>query len=465
MRTGAKERVAQERQRVSGLSLDLYHLDAAYVSWRAGLNGRATFDIYTRTAPFKGAYMVTAGLQPALDFVQEFAFSDDDIAYLRAVKEYDEGFLDELRAYRFSGDLDAIPEGVISFPDEPMLRVTAPFRQALLLESGLLRAVGISTLIATKAARLVDAAAGRSVADFGYRRAQDPYLATRSAIIGGCTSTSYVAGAALFDVPTAGTIPHALVQLFPAEEEAFRAVAATLENYSLLLDTYDVHHAIETAVAVALEARARYGHHLAAVRLDSGDIHADSVHVRAVLDRAGLAETKVLASNDLNEFRIAELLAGGAPLDGFGVGGNLDVGLGTVESGTVGGTLGAVYKLVWYEGAGDPARIKVAGDKSTWPGRKQVARIGAFAEDVIQLEDEPLPAGGAPLLHPVMVDGEQVTPAPDVMALREIAAQELAALPAPYRQLSGAPSYPVRKSNAVQALRERATQREAAVRV
>ncbi len=450
---------------MSGLSLDLYHLDAAYVSWRAGLNGRATFDIYTRTAPFKGAYMVTAGLQPALDFVQEFAFSDDDIAYLRAVKEYDEGFLDELRAYRFSGDLDAIPEGVISFPDEPMLRVTAPFRQALLLESGLLRAVGISTLIATKAARLVDAAAGRSVADFGYRRAQDPYLATRSAIIGGCTSTSYVAGAALFDVPTAGTIPHALVQLFPAEEEAFRAVAATLENYSLLLDTYDVHHAIETAVAVALEARARYGHHLAAVRLDSGDIHADSVHVRAVLDRAGLAETKVLASNDLNEFRIAELLAGGAPLDGFGVGGNLDVGLGTVESGTVGGTLGAVYKLVWYEGAGDPARIKVAGDKSTWPGRKQVARIGAFAEDVIQLEDEPLPAGGEPLLHPVMVDGEQVTPAPDVMALREIAAQELAALPAPYRQLSGAPSYPVRKSNAVQALRERATQREAAVRV
>lgn len=446
---------------MSGLSLDLYHLDAAYVSWRAGHNGRATFDIYTRTAPFKGAYMVTAGLQPALDFIQEFTFSEADIAYLRAVKGYDEGFLDELRAYRFSGDIDAIAEGVISFPDEPLLRVTAPFRNALLLESGLLRAVGISTLIATKAARLVDAAAGRSVADFGYRRAQDPYLATRSAIIGGCTSTSYVAGAALFDVPTAGTIPHALVQLFPAEVDAFRAVAATLDSYSLLLDTYDVHHAIETAVEVALEAQARYGHHLAAVRLDSGDIHADSVHVRAVLDRAGLTGTKVLASNDLTEFRIAELLAGGAPLDGFGVGGNLDVGLGTVASGTVGGTLGAVYKLVWYEGEGDPARIKVAGDKSTWPGRKQVARIGAFAEDIIQVEDEPLPADSAPLLHPVMVAGEQVVPVPDVMALREIAAAELAALPAPYRQLQAAPPYPVRKSDALLALRERATRREA----
>ena len=445
---------------MSGLSLDLYHLDAAYVSWRAGQNGLATFDIYTRTAPFAGAYMVTAGLQPALDFVQEFAFSEEDIAYLRSTKGYDEGFLDELRAYRFSGAIEAIAEGVISFPDEPMLRVTAPFRHALLLESGLLRAVGISTLIATKAARLVDAAAGRPVADFGYRRAQDPYLATRSAIIGGCTSTSYVAGAALFDVPTAGTIPHALVQAFPAEEEAFRAVASTLESYSLLLDTYNVHHAIETAVEVALEARARYGHHLAAVRLDSGDVHADSVYVREILDRAGLTETRVLASNDLNEFRIAELLAGGAPLDGFGVGGNLGVGLGTVESGTVGGTLGAVYKLVWYEGDGDPARIKVAGDKSTWPGRKQVVRIGSFAEDVIQLEDEPVPANGAPLLQPVMVAGEQIVPAPDVMALREIAARDLAALPAPYRLLRDAPTYPVRKSDAILALRERATQRE-----
>ncbi|MFT4038186.1 MAG: nicotinate phosphoribosyltransferase [Thermomicrobiales bacterium] len=456
--------MAQERQQVSGLSLDLYHLDAAYVSWRSGQNGLATFDIYTRTAPFAGAYMVTAGLQPALDFVREFVFSGEDLAYLRAVKGYDAGFLDELRDYRFSGDIDAIAEGIISFPDEPMLRVTAPFRHALLLESGLLRAVGISTLIATKAARLVEAAQGRPIADFGYRRAQDPYLATRSAIIGGCASTSYVAGAARFNVPTAGTIPHALVQSFPSEEDAFRAVAATLPSYSLLLDTYDVRHAIETAVRVAQEAQAQHGHTLAAVRLDSGDLDADSRYVREVLDRGGLRETRVLVSDNLNEFRIADLLAAGAPIDGFGVGGNLDVGLGAIESGTVGGTLGAVFKLVWYEGDGDPARIKVAGDKSTWPGRKQVARVGDFREDVIQLEDEPIPADATPLLHPVMRGGAQITPEPDVLALRDVAAAQLAALPAPHRRLRDAAPYPVRKSPALLALREQATRREEAVR-
>ena len=169
---------------------------------------------------------------------------------------------------------------------------------------------------------------------------------------------------------------------------------------------------------------------------------------------------RVLASNDLNEYRIAELLAAGAPLDGFGVGGNLGVGLGTIESGTVGGTLGAVYKLVWYEGNGDPARIKVAGDKSTWPGRKQIVRVGDFVEDVIQLDDEPVPDGGVPLLHPVMVDGEQTVPEPDILALREIAAGELASLPSQYHQLSGAPPYPVRKSERLLAIREHAVLRE-----
>ena len=203
-----------------------------------------------------------------------------------------------------------MPEGTVAFADEPLLRVTAPFREALLLESGLLRAVGVSTLIATKAARLVDAAAGREVADFGFRRAHDPYLAARSAFIGGCASTSFVAGAKVFDLPAGGTIPHALVQLFATEEEAFRAVAENLDHYSVLLDTYDVHTAIETAVAVALDARTRLGHEMVAVRLDSGDLLADSKHVRRVLDEAGLHETKVLVSGDIDEFRIADLLAG-----------------------------------------------------------------------------------------------------------------------------------------------------------
>ena len=367
-----------EPQATTGLLVDLYHLDAAYVSWRTGQNAPATFDLYTRSAPFGGAYLLTAGLEPALAFVRDFRYTEEDLAYLARIKSYDPAFLDELRRFRFTGEILAMPEGTVAFADEPLLRVTAPFREALLLESGLLRAIGVSTLIATKAARLVDAAAGREVADFGFRRAHDPYLAARCGLHRRLRQHLLCRrGQASSICPPAAPSPMPWCRLFATEEEAFRAVAENLDRYSLLLDTYDVHTAIETAVAVALDARARLGHELVAVRLDSGDLLADSKHVRRVLDEAGLHETKVLVSGDIDEFRIADLLQAGAPIAGFGVGGNLAVGLGTVASGTVGGVLGAVYKLVWYEGVGDPARIKLAGEKSTWPGRKLVYRIGA----------------------------------------------------------------------------------------
>jgi nicotinate phosphoribosyltransferase len=448
-----------EPEATTGLLVDLYHLDAAYVSWRTGHNAPATFDLYTRAAPFGGAYLLTAGLEPALAFIRDFRYTEEDLAYLARIKSYDPAFLDELRHFRFTGEILAMPEGTIAFADEPLLRVTAPFREALLLESGLLRAVGVSTLIATKAARLVDAAAGREVADFGFRRAHDPYLAARSAFIGGCASTSFVAGAKVFDLPTGGTIPHALVQVFATEEEAFRAVAENLDHYSLLLDTYDVHTAIETAVAVALDARTRLGHEMVAVRLDSGDLLADSKHVRRVLDDAGLHETKVLVSGDIDESRIADLLRAGAPIAGFGVGGNLAVGLGTVASGTVGGVLGAVYKLVWYEGVGDPARIKLAGEKSTWPGRKLIYRIGEFEEDVIQLDDEPAPGNGTPLLQPAIRDGEIVTDLPPIPELQARAIANVQALPQRYRALRDPAPYPVRRSAGILELRQRAVSR------
>ena len=439
-----------------GLLTDLYHVDAAYVSWRAGLNADATFDLYTRSAPFGGAYMLTAGLEPALAFVRDFRYSEEDLAYLAGIKGYDPAFLDELRHFRFSGEILAIPEGTIAFPGESLLRVTAPFREALLLESGLLREVGISTLIATKAARLVDTADGRAVTDFGFRRAHDPYLAARSAIIGGCAATSFVAAARAFDVPAAGTIPHALVQAFSSEEEAFRAVAESLEAYSLLLDTYDVHRAIETAIEVARDARARLGHELTAVRLDSGDLLADSKYVRQRLDEAGMQQTKVLVSGDIDEFRIAALLHAGGPIDGFGIGGNLGVGLGSVASGTVGGTLGAVYKLAWYEGEGDKARVKLAGEKSTWPGRKLVYRIGNYREDVIQLEDEPVPADATPLLETAMRGGNIAITFPPLEDVKRRAAANLQALPARYRTLRDPDLYPVHRSPGILALREHA---------
>jgi nicotinate phosphoribosyltransferase len=446
-----------EPQATTGLLVDLYHLDAAYVSWRTGQNAPATFDLYTRSSPFGGAYLLTAGLEPALAFVRDLRYTEEDLAYLARIKSYDPAFLDELRHFRFTGEILAMPEGTVAFADEPLLRVTAPFREALLLESGIMRAIGVSTLIATKAARLVDAAAGREVADFGFRRAHDPHLAARAAFIGGCASTSFVAGARVFDLPASGTIPHALVQVFATEEEAFRAVAENLDRYSLLLDTYDVYTAIETAVAVALDARARLGHEMVAVRLDSGDLLADSKHVRRVLDAAGLHETKVLVSGDIDEFRIADLLQAGAPIAGFGVGGNLAVGLGTVASGTVGGVLGAVYKLVWYEGVGDPARIKLAGEKSTWPGRKLVYRIGEFAEDVIQLDDEPAPDDGALLLQPAIHDGAIVADLPSVQDIKIRALANVRDLPERYRTLHDPARYPVRRSAGILELRERAS--------
>jgi nicotinate phosphoribosyltransferase len=443
----------------TGLFVDLYHIDAAYVSWRSGENASATFDLYTRSAPFGGAYLLAAGLEPALAFVRDFRYTEEDLAWLAALKGYDPGFLDELRRFRFSGEILAMPEGTVAFADEPLVRVTAPFREALLLESGLLRAIGVSTLIATKAARLVDAAQGRAVADFGFRRAHDPFLASRSAVIGGCTSTSFVEGARIFDLPSTGTIPHALVQAYPTEEDAFRAVAEVLPSYSLLLDTYDVRAAIETAVAVANDGKIRFGHEMTAVRLDSGDLLADSVHVRRVLDGAGLPETKVLVSGDIDEFRIADLLSAGAPIDGFGVGGNLAVGLGTVGSGTVGGVLGAVYKLAWYEGGGDPARIKLAGGKTTWPGRKLAFRVGQYEEDVIQLDDEPVPANGRGLLEPAVQGGDLRADLPPVMNIRSRALANVQALPARYRALTDPPPYPVRRSEGIAELRERASER------
>lgn len=441
----------------TGLLTDLYHVDAAYVSWRTGQNGTATFDLYTRSAPFGGAYLLVAGLEPALAYLRAFRYSDEELAFLARIKPYDPAFLAELRRFRFSGDMQAMPEGTVAFADEPLLRVTAPYREALLLESGLLRAIGVSTLIATKAARVVAAAAGRPVSDFGFRRAHDPFLAARSAFIGGCASTSLLAAARAFDLPAAGTIPHALVQAYPTEEAAFRAVAESFDRYSLLLDTYDVPAAIRTAATVATDVRDRLGHELAAVRLDSGDLLADSILVREVLDAAGLATVQVLVSGDLDEFRIAALLRAGAPIDGFGVGGNLGVGLGSIASGALGGTLGAVYKLVWYEGAGDPARIKLAGGKSTWPGRKLVYRLGSCREDLVQLETEPLPPDGVPLLEPVVRNGEIIAAFPSPREIQRRALADLEALPERFQALADPEPYPVHRSAALLALRDRAS--------
>lgn len=442
-----------------GLLTDMYHPDSAYVSWRAGLNGQTTFELFARRAPFGGAYLLVAGLEAALDFVRSFRYSEDDIQFLDQIRDYDPAFLDELRGLRFTGDIVAMPEGSIAFPHEPLLRVTAPFREALLLESGLLQAINLATLIATKASRVTWAAQGRPVSEFALRRAQDPYVVTRSARIGGCWSTSFLAAAAQYRLLASGTIPHALVQLFEDERSAFAAVAETFNRYTLLVDTYDVNRAIQTAIEVAHQYRESHGHVLAAVRLDSGDLLQQSRAVRAALDAGGLQECRILGSGDLDEYSIAVLVAADAPFDAFGVGTSVGVGAGSLEHDIEGGSLGGVYKNVAYiDDAGEAhPKIKVAGDKTTLPGAKEVYRRGVFAEDVIQLATEPPPPGDCErLLKPVMRSGRIVSGSlPPLSEIWEQAQRNLERLPAEYRRLTEPERYPVRYSEALLGLRDR----------
>lgn len=447
-----------------GLMTDMYHPDSAYVSWRTGHNGLTTFDLYTRTAPFGGAYLLVAGLEAALEFVQAFRYTPEELKFLALIRDYDSAFLDELANLRFSGEILAMPEGTIAFPNEPLLRVTAPFREALLIEAGLLQAINLSTLIATKASRVVFAAQHgkpRRVSEFAFRRAQEPLTVARASYIGGCASTSLLNAAYEFRLPATGTVPHALIELFPTEEEAFAAIASAYNRYTLLLDTYDTRHAIHTAIEVALRSQETLGHTLAAVRLDSGDLVADSIYVREQLDKAGLTSVRILLSGDLDEWKIKELLEAGAAVDSFGVGTTLGSGAGSIEHGVEGGALGAVYKEVWYlDDAGtEYPKVKLAGPKSTWPGKKEVYRHPQWEEDIIQLAHEPRPPDYQRLLRPVMRNGEMIPGSlPPLSEIRELAQQNLQSLPIQYRALIAEHPYPVRFSDGLQSLRKQAAQ-------
>lgn len=443
-----------------GLYTDMYHPDAAYVSWVTGRNGMTTFDLYARSAPFGGTYMLLAGLEEALKFVQAFEYKPDELAFLARIRDYDAAFLDELASLRFSGDIAAMPEGAIAFPNEPLLRVTAPFREALLMESGLLQAINLATLIATKASRIVWAAQQRRVSEFAFRRAQNPMVVARSSFIGGCSSTSLLAAAFDYRLPATGTVPHALIQLFRSEEEAFTAIAESFNRYTLLLDTYDARRAIHTAIEVARRISDSLGHTLAAVRLDSGDIVADSKYVREQLRQAGMGSVRILGSGDLDEFEIADLLAAGAEIDAFGVGTSLGTGAGNIAHGVGGGALGGVYKEAWYvedDGDGLP-KLKIAGDKTTWPGRKEVYRHPNWQEDLVQLEHEPSPAGYTRLLRPVMRQGRIIPGSlPPLSEVLELAQANLRTLPEHYRALIVEQPYPVRFSESLQSLRNEAS--------
>ncbi|HXH05081.1 MAG TPA: nicotinate phosphoribosyltransferase [Vicinamibacterales bacterium] len=438
------------------LSTDLYEITmlAGYVT--AGHAPLASFELFTRRLPPGRGYLVAAGLEQALEYLEGVRFTPADIDYLRSLPELQRlpaWFFDRyLPGFRFTGDVHAVPEGTPVFAGEPLLRVTAPLPEAQLVETTLLALVSFQTSVASKAARVVHAAQGRPVVEFGARRAHGPEaaaLAARAAYLAGCAGTSNLEAGARWGIPVYGTMAHSWVLAFDDELEAFRTFTQLYgERATLLLDTYDTVRALERALAAGLRP--------AAVRLDSGDLLALGRTVRRLLDQAGLERSRILVSGDLDEFRIAELLAAGAPVDGFGVGAALSTSIDAPS-------LNAVYKLVEVEG-GPAARpvMKLSADKQTWPGRKQVWRFvegGRMVRDVIALAEDEGPRGAEPLLVPVMKDGRRLIDATPLAELRDRAADRIAQLPAAVRALHSPAAYPVEHAPSLAALAERLSTR------
>lgn len=435
------------------LRTDLYQLTMMQAYWRSGHDPEATFDYFVRKIP-AGSYLVIAGLDYVLDYIENLHFDDDDIQYLRT-QGFNEGFLEFLSGFRFTGDILAMPEGSIAFPLEPIIRVTAPIMEAQLVETFILNRMNFSTLIATKAARVVYAARGRAIAEFGLRRAQgDGHLeATRATYIGGCASTSSVLAGKAFGIPVSGTMAHSFVTSFEHEIDAFRAYADTFPSKCfLLIDTYNTIEGAKKAAVVGKELEMR-GERLQGVRLDSGDLSELSKQVRKILDGAGLTYVKIIASGDLNEWKIDELMKRGAKIDMFGVGTELITGRPTPA-------LDGIYKLsdVLERGRHVP-KMKLSEEivKATLPGKKMVWRItgeGGFLKDIIALDDEKID-NAVPLLEQVVKKGKPVYGRSSLVQIRRTAAASLSKLPDEYKTLDGAPVYPVEFSPGLVALRER----------
>lgn len=409
----------------SGLLTDLYELTMAAGYIETGFEARATFELFVRNLPPQRNFLVAAGLEQALEFLENVRFGADDIAYLRAHPVFGHigpRFFEYLEKFHFAGDVWAMPEGTVFFPGEPFLRVVAPIADAQIVETCLLATLNFQTMIASKAARVQAAADGRPVIEFGTRRAhgiESGVLAARAAYIGGCQGTSNVMAGKRFGIPIFGTQAHSWIMAHADEEEAFRRFLEIFPEHAVLLvDTYDVRAAVEKIIAMGRKPRG--------IRLDSGDVAADSVWARGRLDAAGWQDVQVFASGDLDEDRMAALLASGARIDAFGVG----TALATSSDAPA---LGVIYKLVEIERGGEVhSAAKLSRAKVTYPGRKQVFRMaganGKFAEDVIALEGEQF-AGAEPLLVPVMREGRRVLPAEELTETQKRCLANLERLP------------------------------------
>jgi nicotinate phosphoribosyltransferase len=430
------------------LLTDLYQLTMAACYFDQGMNEEATFSLFIRKYPENRGYFVAAGLAEALDYLETLRFTGGDLAYLDSTGLFRRDFLDYLATVRFTGQVWALPEGSIFFKDEPVLEVSAPVIEAQLVETFIINAVSLQTLIATKASRSVHAAAGRPVIDFSLRRTQgaDAGLkVARASYLAGFAGTSNVLAGKIYGLPIFGTMAHSYITSFPKEIEAFRVFAKNFPGITtLLIDTYDNAAGAEKAAQVANEMAAR-GERLRAVRLDSGDIAAISKEVRRILDGHGLTGVRILASGGFDEHKIAKVLGAGGLVDSFAVGTKMGVSADAPY-------FDIAYKLVKY---GDRPVMKLSTGKVTLVDKKQVWRRtdaqGRLSGDTIALRDEPL-GEGTPLLEPVMRQGRLTRPLPSLKESRDYFLAQFARLPEAYKALEAPPAYPVDLSAGLTAL-------------
>jgi len=425
-----------------GLLTDLYELNMAVSYLRRGMTGPATFSLFVRRLPPGRGFLIAAGLEDCLAFLEQFTFTAADIGWLAESQGLTEPDLAALRRLRFTGDVWAVPEGTAVFAGEPLVEVTAPIAEAQLAETVLLNHITFQTSIATKAARCVLAAGGAQLVDFSFRRTQGVgagLAVARASAIAGFASTSNTEAARRYGLTAAGTMAHSYIEAFGSEDRAFTAFAGDFPGKTtFLVDTYDTEHGVRTAIDVARRLRLPGP---VGVRLDSGDLASLAFLARRLLDDAGLPKARIFASGGLDEHAIAALAAAGAPIDAYGVGTKMGVSADAPY-------LDSAYKLVSY--AGRPV-MKLSRGKATWPGAKQLHR--GPASDQLALRDEPWPPGHRPLLVPVMRDGRRLGPPELLSEAVQRCAASLAWLPPAARALRRPKPVPVSASPALTASR------------
>ncbi len=432
---------------MSALITDLYQLTMLQGYFREGLTGEAVFEFTVSRLPENWGFLVSCGLDILLDYLGGLRFTPKEIGWLAKTGLFHDDFLEWLSEFRFEGDVYAIPEGEVFFPYEPVVQVVAPLPQAQLIETRLINIMHYSILVATKAVRCVLAARGKTLVEFGLRRAHGAEAglwAARASYIAGFAGTSNVEAGYRYGIPIYGTMAHSYVMAHPDEASAFLGFARSQKTpVILLIDTYDPLRGAELVTELVPRLKGE-GIDVRGVRLDSGDLAGLSVEVRRILDRAGLKELLIFASGDLDEYRIEELLSAGAPIDGFGVGTRLVTAADSPY-------LICGYKLYEYEGK--PKR-KASPGKSTWPGRKQVYRFhggGHISRDLLALWEETV-EGGEPLLRPVMRRGKRLNPREPLEKIRERLRQVLEALPEGLRAVQAVEPFPVEVSEGLEEL-------------